>query len=865
MWWKFIATGLLVIAARIAAQDPGQVEFDCSSVLTYAFFSLEANCSRFVFCNNTEAKHFECGGDEIWSQANGACVLGDQETCEEWTLKNACGNNTDDRLVSYPRDCGKYIQCGEDEVKVLECEPGMIFSELRSQCFVGSLKECELLENVCDGRENDYVTHPERCDVAIMCDKEEITTELCSEGDIFSEEFQICVPGNSKTCQPLPLEEMCVNRTDQVLLHPDRCQSYVQCQNGVSIEKDCSRGTIFHPRNMSCVVGKVGDGNSCELLDEICTNSIVGELREHSDEFCDIFVECLEDEIPRINFCGTGRIWSQRWLLCIPGNTIGCVPSSLETICDNQQFGAIFPHPEDCSMIVSCNLTHANEIACPENHIVQPGTLGCILGDPNTCKSLDEMCANQMDLSISFPEDCERFVRCRNENPSLEHCAPGEIFIETLQKCTPGNTESCLPLTCETGFTRHPNYCNLYFDCQAGQVNVNMCPYQLIWHEHLWRCTPGSDCVYDPLDTMCIGRFNGDVFPYPTNDNSCDTFVTCANGEAWKETCPSGMILRQQILDCVPGDDQTCRDFDMSCTRESEWVEIHPTRCNIRIICMLGELSTRECPVGQIVDEELLICVPGTCPETNPIDTICSGRPDGELVPDLDQANCVNYYECLNGLPIANSCPEGRIFQRLEKICAPGIASRCEDLRDFCRGRPNGAASFPEDGKCNIYLACNGDTTDVRDCPAEEIFIDGNTGVCVPGFIPECTRLPLETMCQGRADQLEYPHPDDCSSYVTCLNNQASVDTCERGNIYSGINSQCLAGDSCVLFNGCAGQANGIILLHPTSSLCDLYVECVNGLPETKECPQGQIITSETGNVCVPGDSSTCSVTLIGR
>nr|XP_029732035.1 uncharacterized protein LOC115268142 [Aedes albopictus] len=862
MWWKLIGACLLALFAVAAAQNS---EPDCSSVLSYAFFPLEDECDQFVFCNDGEVELFQCGEDLIWSQDDGACVLGDKETCVPWTPEIACGNNTVERVIEFPRNCGKYIWCGVDEVEVMECDPGTIFSKVDLKCIVGSVRTCESLEHLCDDAENDALRHPDRCDVAIVCEEETVIAKPCPEGDIFLEDFGICVPGDTVSCQPLPLEEMCVNRTNQILMHPDRCQSYVNCQNGLPTVVNCPRGTIFFPRNMTCVVGRIVDEETCEVLDEVCVNATIGEYREHSEGVCDVFVECLENEFPLIHFCPSGRLWSQRWLMCVPGNQNNCQRSPLETICDHQPFGAIFPHPEDdCSQFVSCNITHTNEIPCPVNHIVLPGTLDCVPGDPSTCATLDDMCEGKTDEYIYLPDDCERFIHCQNDQGSLVICPPGEIFDAGLQKCTPGNTELCEPLDCMADISRHPNYCNMYFDCQLDKVNIYMCPHPLIWHDFLWRCTPGSstDCAYDPLDTICIDRFDNEVFPYPTQEPRCDSYVTCLQGEATAQTCPPGMVLQRQSLDCIPGNGRTCEVFTLqSCSNFEEWVVIHPSMCNIRIICSLGRISTLECPEGQIVNEETMICEPGICVEPDPADTICVGQTDGVLLPAIDSENCIDYYECQDEVAIGGSCPEGNIFHREERICIPGVTSRCEDLRNYCLEKPNGNFLFPEDGKCNLYLECYDGTTGVSSCFSGDIFIDENVGVCIPGTVPECEPLPISTMCDGRENVQIYPHPDDCTSFVTCQNNEASIYECSRGNMYFAINRQCFAGDSCLLFDGCSDEVDGTILPHPTASECDLYVECINGFGIAKECPAGNIITPETDNECVPGDVDTCTAT----
>ncbi|XP_062559084.1 uncharacterized protein LOC134223876 [Armigeres subalbatus] len=871
MRWRFLTEIQLALAVLSTAQTSGASEI-CGTVPSYAFFESTDDCSAFIFCNEGEEVIYQCHDDEIWSQVNGACVLGNAETCEPWTAEIECVNKTEGQLVAYPRDCGRFILCGANEAIVQECERGMIFDELESKCVIGRLDGCELLAFPCDGNEDDGWKHPDHCDIGIRCSENNTILEPCPEGYIFREDFQICFPGDVPTCEALPLEEMCVNRTNQILVHPDRCQSFVQCNNDESIEQDCPRGRIFHARNVTCIVGSISSDGTCESLDQICTNSTSGDVFQHSEDTCDIYIQCLDSATPQINFCASGRIWSQRWLMCIPGTQNDCQPSSLETMCYNQPIWARFPHPTDCTKIVSCNVVDYTEISCPVGYIVEPGTLDCILGvqeNPETCISLADSCTTNPNAVLPFPGECERYIQCQNGSPSLMFCSPGGIFVEDLGRCAPGEIEECSLLPCNDQIAQHPNYCHIFVTCNNDQVSAALCPYQHIFHQHMLRCTPGdeSTCEYDPLETMCVGRFTNSIYPYPSEELRCDVSIRCNNGESELQFCPAGMVHKRETLECVLGDDTTCDVFDWSCAENDPWRRTHPTDCNVIAICEGGNIVTDTCDPGQMFDDDLLNCIPGSCEPTDPLDTICDGQIDGVLVPHWDSENCADYYECQNEDPVGRSCTEGHIFHSVDRICIPGTVSYCEDLRGHCVGVPNGNQIFPDPVKCNLYLECMDGITTVGTCDAGYIFQE-TFGVCVPGDVDSC-QVTVDSLCAGMPDGTQLPHPDtsNCEEYIVCVDELSTTARCLNGEIFHRTENICISGipqasdgSQCIdLRDRCIGRADGNYAL---LERCDLYIVCTSAQTTVQSCPDGQIFPDDAVGNCVSGNVDTCEVSV---
>ncbi|XP_065076549.1 uncharacterized protein LOC135700083 [Ochlerotatus camptorhynchus] len=658
MLWNCLLTAWVATAVLIAAQEPDP-EVDCSSV-SYAFYSIEDDCSKFVFCNDGKAEEFSCRVDEYWSQQAGACVFGDSETCQDWSPEMACSGKTTGIKVPYPSDCGKFVLCSEEGDTIQDCEQGLIFENDR--CVVGNLEDCESYEPKCDGKENEKLEHPDRCDAFLKCGAEEVTLEFCPEGAIFRNDIRRCVLGDLEKCEPLPIAEMCENRVNETLVHPDRCESFVQCKEGEEpSEEDCPRGKIFNSRSLNC---EVGDLDTCELLDQVCVIATVGEMLEHPNG-CDMHIICLQGEIPQLGFCPFGRIWRQDMMMCVPGNQASCDRASFESMCDDQPYGVIYPHPEGCSILVKCTLPYAVEIPCPAHHILQPGTLDCILGDQDKCISYNDLCIDKLYEIVALPDTdtCDAFIFCLNENPELRNCPIGDIFDATLGICSPGNNNNCELIECihPDSVSRHPNFCNIFTRCNNGQISTQFCPFEHIFHETMKRCTPGNamECVYDSLEEMCKGRFNDIVYPHPSTDNECIEYVLCMDGEANVNACPEGMVLRPEHLDCVPGVEKDCQVLDIVCHADEESEIVHPGRCDMKIICNNGTFTVEACPSGEIVHPDELSCVPGICEDPAPVNE-CSGKPDGVY----EYSDCSRYVVCTNEEPSIEDCPAREIFLR---------------------------------------------------------------------------------------------------------------------------------------------------------------------------------------------------------
>ncbi|XP_058836811.1 uncharacterized protein LOC131693196 [Topomyia yanbarensis] len=744
MEWLFKVTlGLIVIAGLAEGTQAQSTDFEirCGR-FSFAFFANPSDCGRFVFCDEGVPVEHECEPDEIWSQRDASCVLGDRETCELWDARDAC-LGLDDGHIGFPRNCERYINCFEEQAEIVDCALGWIYVENGTDCVIGSATLCKSLEYLCtDNETQNLFIHPDFCDAFISCDANEIMLDFCPANEIFRSDIQFCAPGDPERCTPTRLDDLCVDRPSGIVAHPQGCTKFVECYENSPTEVQCQRGEVFNPRNAECVVG---NDETCEVLGEVCNNQ-PNEWVIEALNHCDLYIRC-SDNSSSLRSCSPGTILRPDMQFCVPGHNETCEFTPLEEMCNELPFGAVFPHPHDCGKYVSCAINSVLEIPCPVNHIVRPGTIECVPGDPATCQLLEGLCIDRNDERIPHPTECGSYIHCHDDQSAILMCPSGEIFEEIGQKCMPGNTVTCEPLICidqETVVSPHPNLCNLFIQCESEKVFLQQCIQGSIFHPTLLVCTPGNitSCVLDPVEEMCVERFDGTRYPYPYI-HECTRYVVCINGQSNVRSCPDEHVLLPQYLECVPGDVDTCEHFEDLCSPDHEEIFPHPSRCDIRIVCIAGKPVLEFCPDGQIVDRESLQCAPGDINDCSTHEFQCDGQPDGDYEnPD----DCTQFIRCISGEASKLNCPDSEIYRPEVAFCVPGDATNCE-------------------------------------------------------------YFPLETMCLSCLNDRQYPHPVDCDKFVICQNQEPTVQECERGTVIQPGTTDCIAGntENCEVLALCRG------------------------------------------------------------
>ncbi|XP_055531884.1 uncharacterized protein LOC129722460 [Wyeomyia smithii] len=840
---KFLRV-LLVLAgfAGLGLAQNLEAQAQCAQV-SYALFEDQNDCGQFVFCQGGTAENLDCLTDEIWSQSRTACVLGNRDTCEPWDPWEACDGRPNGPTV-YPRNCMQYISCIGLQAEVIECLPGFVYVENGTSCEVGNALSCESLTSLCAVvGTSDLFSHPIFCNAYIGCNGTEPVLEYCSANQIFETNIQFCVPGNVGTCTVTPVDAICDLMTNGIFPHPEECTKFVQCSGSITTIVDCQQGEIFNPRISGCAAG---DTENCLLLDTLCNGQRDGVLLSHPN-YCSSFIRCSGNAASLQN-CPLGRIFRSDMQFCVPGNQETCEFTPLEAMCENIQFGTIFPHPEDCTQYVRCQNGQSVSVSCPDHTIVEPGTIVCVPGDQESCLVLDSFCEGIDVGKVEVPNHCTAYVLCDRGVATFVECLPGEIFSAAEQACIPGNTLECERLGCaeqENSISIHPNQCNKFTICNNGQISLHPCRVGDIFNPTWLVCTAGdpTTCEFRPVEQMCVGHYDNTRLPYPSG-NDCRQFVVCTNEQASVVTCPEETVLQPQTLYCFPGNMDTCELLNINCDPNQEETIRHPTRCDMKINCVAGFPVIEQCPEGEIVNDDLE-CAPGDV-----MGCFCIGRADGLY---KHPGDCSQYMRCSGEEVERISCPEGEIFREDMLMCVPGDSNSCEPAQvgDMCGGRPDGQR-YPHPDECDQFVVCTDELPTVSACDRGNVIQPG-TGNCAAGNAGTCELY--DNLCVEE----NIGHPEYCDLFIDCQLEVGVAKSCSRGEIWDHDSSRCLPGtvEPCGVLTLCSEAENGVRLPHP--EFCDIYIECVESEDTIVACPVDQIFDSTTGE-CVPGDSETCEV-----
>ncbi|XP_053685795.1 uncharacterized protein LOC128735329 [Sabethes cyaneus] len=838
-----VLLALAALTAVVFAQNP-EHEARCAQA-SYSFFEDRTDCGQFVFCQDGTPEEFECMTDEIWSQTEASCVLGNRTTCELWDPKDSCVDLPDGPLI-YPRNCRQFINCTAQQAEVIACLPGFIYVENATDCEVGDTVLCQSLVSRCaESGTRELFSHPNLCNAFIWCNETEANLDFCPVNHIFEVNIQFCVPGDAEKCVITPVDEICDELPTGVFPYPDDCTKFVQCKDGETVVVDCQPAEVFNPRISECAPG---DAETCVLFDEVCANQRDGTLVGHPNH-CAAYITCI-NETAEVHFCPINKIFRADMQFCVPGNNETCVFTPLEQMCVDIPFGTIYPHPDDCTQYVRCENNAANNVSCPANHIIEPRTIQCVPGDTETCLFLDALCEGINDGKLAIPNECGMYISCQQEVATILECPLGEMFDASQLRCVPGDEEECIPIICVAGENNmlvHPNHCNMFSLCDNGHLSLHLCPVYHIFHSALKVCSPGDliSCTLSPLDQMCVGRFDDSRFPYPAEGN-CLQYVVCKSGQSNVESCPAETVLRPSLLDCFPGHTDTCELLDITCDPNNEQILPHPTRCDLKILCVAGFPTVQACPEGQIVDPITMNCVPGEV-----IDCFCRGKENGLYEHPMD---CDRYVRCVDSTVEQNSCPPGEIFRADMLLCVPGDSLSCErtQLTDMCQGRPNDQR-YPHPEECDKYVICTDNLPTVNECVRGNVIQPG-TGACAAGNAETCGLY--DDLCEERNIQ----HPGFCDVYIDCQSETTVAIPCSRGAIWDQDNTRCSPGtvDPCELLTVCSEEdkEEGAARPHP---ICDIFVRCGTEGDTIVECPSGEIF-DETAAGCAPGDSETCEL-----
>ncbi|XP_062551072.1 uncharacterized protein LOC134216072 [Armigeres subalbatus] len=628
-------------------------------------------CNLYIECRDGSSTVQSCSTGQILRPEIPICVTGNQDTCE--FLDGVCADRPDRYVIEHPNYCGWHIWCINGQAQVVQCPPNEILRPDMQFCVPGNVDTCETTEidEMCEGRLGLVIyPHPYYCDQYIRCTQGEVVINQCPPYNVVQPGTIQCVPGNTETCKLYI--EYCQGRPDGIIPHPSGCHLFIECRSEVVIVTSCPDGHIFDTSESQCVPG---NSETCDHLIEYCIDRPNGVI-PHPNR-CDLFMVCYNG-VTSVESCSWGEILRPDMQVCVPGNSETCLFTPIEQICDNRDGSTVYPHPNDCTLFIRCQQGQTIIESCQEGTILQPGTIQCVVGNADTCEFYTDICIGVGQDVIPHPSGCHVFIRCENNQvTSVESCTRGMVLVNgTCVIGDRESCESWQDICVDKDdqIVEHPNFCDLFLECRWSLTRLGSCTTGLILHPNMQVCSPGDQetCQFYPEDGMCIGRAQG-RFPTP-DQTQCTEFVTCINGVGTVDACQDGAVLRPRFIDCVPGNEVTCASYPHICLfRPNEFIP-HPVRCDMFISCISERPNVVPCPRGEIYNPDRSICVPGSAETCVSFEAICADQVDGRL-PHL--TDCDLYIECRSGSATVGACPSGQIFVSGLQLCVPGNRETC--------------------------------------------------------------------------------------------------------------------------------------------------------------------------------------------
>lgn len=231
------------------------------------------------------------------------------------------------------------------------------------------------------------------------------------------------------------------------------------------------------------------------------------------------------------------------------------------------------------------------------------------------------------------------------------------------------------------GTLPHPTDRNQFIGCVQGKGTVFNCYNQ--------------DDVFDPVRVTCVDEDSLPSLPTPPVDeicagidfgllpveDDCELHVLCDSGRATVRRCPANSVFNPNVQSCVPGDLESCADFEITTESPTEgttwvWTEDTVTPEGTTWVYTEETVTPEETTWVYTDGTTLPTNVPGTTtPGTVTIPRFQCERDGSGLVPNVD--DCSRFFECIMAIRNPRQCPAGEIFDVIKRQCGPPETSLC--------------------------------------------------------------------------------------------------------------------------------------------------------------------------------------------
>ncbi|XP_065359262.1 uncharacterized protein LOC135953342 [Calliphora vicina] len=767
-------------------------------------------CNRYFVCLNGKWQMQHCAQKEFYDITHAKCSPDMEGVCSQLFVD--CLPNEKRAL---PRNCSAYEQCSSDGKWLrLSCPQGEVYDDIIHECITNrGICSKHGLKRAC--RNEEIMVVNKNCSMFYYCSLDSWNLGSCLKGFMYLAEKQMCVAHTAEdNCKALTEKqlqasalrqesELCLGKPDGTsVAHPLDCSRYYICiQQSNSHEMQCSKGSYFEASLGYC---RPNDG-SCRLpLTGVCANASDESLVAHPTD-CQAFYKCSSINGTELLNCPAGQYYHNYTQQCRIDHGECKKDLVAEKKCAGFAHGTRLAHEKYCNIYYACVKGLAIPVECPDNYQFN-GILGkCVADVEHQCLdgqlidgNISYSCGNLSDGSyLPDRKDCTRYYICSQGQALPKKCANSSYFDNELLLCVPDDG-SCPfvnedngqqnpvvpdPLMCEGkhGYLMtDPFNCNNFYACIHNKLKHERC-----YSQHLFNTTT-QQCQQKPLTE--------------TNTNGNTTALDLK-------------------LDAAKSQNPQCLDETTSitklCSEMSEGTSLaEPGDCRRYITCKESEEEpvSQRCRNGESFDSLLGFCRQndGTCLlENGQRVGECSGK-HGQLARDLN--NCRNYFVCINGQKIAQTCQPDEYFSKTQNMCLKDTQNVCattqtpeEQVKQSCAGLSESVLYPYIYDSCRSYFQCIKGVAKIHKC-ADELYFDPLAIKCVKNktecIMPTASlqRSPafsqtFSQLCSNK--KLEHPYANldnECRSFYICHSNgDVSHELCPLGMMFSKELNVCTA------------------------------------------------------------------------
>uniref|UniRef100_A0A182IZX7 Chitin-binding type-2 domain-containing protein n=1 Tax=Anopheles atroparvus TaxID=41427 RepID=A0A182IZX7_ANOAO len=439
-------------------------------------------------------------------------------------------------------------------------------------------------------------------------------------------------------------------------------------------------------------------------------------------------------------------------------------------------------------------------------------------------------------------------------------------------------------------FVAHETDCWRYYTCVDGQAFLQECPDPFVFVEATQMCDFGDR-------NACVSCPATGVKNFPVS-GSCTQFVQCIEGSQFQRECPAGTQFDSVVGQCNVASAVGCVDLDCPAVDDPQnpVIKPDPLDCQVYYICIGGQGVEQRCPIGTRFNPTLNVCDLQdnvVCPATPAqLETLTGFQCQSNRGMTFEPIpySCSSYIMCLDSVPYEMSCPPGKSFDNVVRVCMDTADANCQlDTKTLCAATTIGFNTVAYPNSCSKYLLCiYGEAYEIE-CPPHELY-DSFTHRCTAGQVFDVNssncRAPQNAICildmSPCVDNsgISYkPHLQDCSRYYMCMDQQSFEQVCPSGQVFDINRASCGPSQTstCILdqhpteptpgvpspttsrppvaADPCAGNTGVNYLPHPQD--CNRYYMCMDSIPFEQSCSAGQVFDIYSAS-CGPSQTSTC-------